>query len=273
MNRACLAKNTILHEQNQHASSIRHFKNNFVQMKKALTLFILLLTIMSIQAQPGRKTEKNEFLQIGLKAGGAYTKINDLSKVLVSESYYTGYTFENSSVWGFSGGIYLNYKFEESISAIYSELSYSRLGNKLHYSDINDFNYDFIVRYDYFNLELWYKAYLFNSFHIGAGPRIGFNLTPEKIFYTSNGEDLFGPDIRIQQQMRDVLKGRTNVCLGVGAGYEFSNGLSVDARYYYGISDVMETEVNNFHFIENSNASRIIQITIGYALPYNMKFF
>ena len=42
MNRACLAKNTTelasstklnLHEQNQHASSIRPIKNNFVRMK------------------------------------------------------------------------------------------------------------------------------------------------------------------------------------------------------------------------------------------------
>jgi hypothetical protein len=34
MNRACLAKNANLHEQKQHASSIRPIKNNFVRMKK-----------------------------------------------------------------------------------------------------------------------------------------------------------------------------------------------------------------------------------------------
>jgi len=68
--------------------------------------------------------------------------------------------------------------------------------------------------------------------------------------------------------MRDVIKGRTNFAPAVGIGYEFSNGLTLDARYYYGISDVIETEVNNFHFIENKNASRSLQITIGYVLPY-----
>jgi hypothetical protein len=73
--------------------------------------------------------------------------------------------------------------------------------------------------------------------------------------------------------MRDVLRGRTNVSLGVGVGYEFPFGLSVDARYYYGISDVLQTEVNNFHFIENPNASRVIQIAVRYAFPYNMHFF
>ena len=238
-------------------------------MKKTFTLFIFLLTIIRIEAQSGN----NNYLQVGIKAGAVYTNITDLSKVLVSESYYTGYTFENSDEWGFTGGLYINYKFQESISAIYSELSYARLGNKLHYSDIYDFNYDLIIKYNYINLELWYKAYFFKGLHIGTGPRIGFNLTPGGLYYTSNGEDLFGPDIRIQQQMRDVLKGRTNFSLGVSAGYEFSNGLSIDVRYYYGISDVMATEVNNFHFIENKNASRVLQITLGYAIPYDLHFF
>jgi amidase len=43
MNRACLTKSTNLHEQNQHASSIRLVKNIFVQMKRNLTKFSLLL--------------------------------------------------------------------------------------------------------------------------------------------------------------------------------------------------------------------------------------
>lgn len=237
-------------------------------MKKTFTLLLVLLTIFRIEAQSGRRSNKTNYMQFGIKAGTVYTKITNLSKVLVSESYYTGYTFENSDVWGITGGVYLNYKFEGSISAIYSEISYFRLGNKLHYSDIDDLNYDFLVKYDYLNLELWYKAYIIQGLHLGAGPKIGFNLTPGALYYTSNGEALFGPDIRIQQQMRDVLKGRTNFCLGLSVGYDFTFGLSIDVRYYYGISDVMETEVNNFHFIENNNASRVIQVTLGYAIPY-----
>lgn len=47
MNRACLAKDTNLHEQKQHASSpayagqaIRPIKNNFVRMKKTINFYI-----------------------------------------------------------------------------------------------------------------------------------------------------------------------------------------------------------------------------------------
>lgn len=241
-------------------------------MKKSFILLIGSLIVIQAAAQSGKNRDEN-FLQVGFKAGAVYTTITDLSKVLVSESYYTGYTFENSGLWGFAGGLYVNYKLSESISAIYAELSYGRVGNKLHYSDINDLNYDFVLKYNYLNLDLWYRIYFLEGLSLGAGPRLGFNLTPGALYYTSNGEDLYGPDIRIQQQMRDVLKGRMNVSLGISVGYEFPFGLSVDARYYYGMNDIMETEVNNFHFIENNNASRVIQITLGYAIPYNMHFF
>jgi hypothetical protein len=223
-------------------------------------------------AQAQKKGEKN-YMQAGIKAGAGYSVITDLSKTLVSESYYTGYTFTNNGQPSFTGSIYLNYKLQGSISALYAELSYSRLGNKLHYSDINGLEYDFVVKYDYLNLSFCYKAYLIQGFNVAIGPRIGFNLTPGGLYYTSNGESIYGPDIRIQQQMRDVLKGRTNFAFGISLGYELANGISFDARYYFGISDVMETEINNFHFIENRNMSHVIQLTIGYAIPYNMKFF
>ena len=119
------------------------------------------------------------------------------------------------------------------------------------------------------SIELWYKAYVFRGLYLGTGPRLGFNLTPGGLYYTSNGEELYGPDIRIQQQMRDVLKGRDNFSFGVGMGYDFANGVSVGARYYHGISDVLTTEVNNFNFIENRNTGRIFQVSLGYSFPYH----
>jgi hypothetical protein len=242
-------------------------------MKKSILTLLVLLFIFSAYAQRTVKENETRNLQFGLKAGTVRSRITDLSKVLVSESYYTGYSFDNKDVWSFTGGIFLNYKFSESISAFYSELSYSRLANLLQYSDVDELKYDFTLRYECINWELFYKAYVFKGFCLGIGPRIGFNLTPGNLFYKSNKADLYGPDIRIQQQMRDVLKGRSNFSVGIMAGYEFSFGGSIDFRYYYGVSDVLETEVNNFHFIENRNESRFMQVTLGYVIPYNFKFF
>lgn len=238
-------------------------------MKKQL-LQILFLSVMvgTTIAQPNRNSDDN-FLRFGLTVGGVNTSISGLSKVLVSESYYTGYTFKNNPQWGFTGGIFINYKFTETVSALYAELSYSPLATDLHYSDINNFEYDFKVEYQYISLELWYKAYIFKGLYLGTGPRVGFNLTPGSIFYTSNGENLYGPDIRIQQQMRDVLKGRDNFSFVIGMGYDFGDGIAIGVRYYQGIGDVMSTEVNNFNFIENRNTSRIYQFSLGYSFPYD----
>ena len=47
MNRACLTKNTNLHEQNQHASSIRPIINKFVRMKRIM-IFLIVLAVLPL---------------------------------------------------------------------------------------------------------------------------------------------------------------------------------------------------------------------------------
>ena len=57
MNRACLTKNATLHIQNQHASSIRPIKNNFVRMKNSISYLIsfLLLFAFACKSNPQNK--------------------------------------------------------------------------------------------------------------------------------------------------------------------------------------------------------------------------
>ena len=239
-------------------------------MKQLFTITLGALFFFGANAQSDKNKEKN--LDFGIKFGAVSNKITDISQTLVSESYYSGYTLNDNFAWGFTGSIFINYKLEETVAAIYSEISYCRLGNKLRYNDVYNLNYDFDTKYDYINWELFYKVYIYRGLHTSLGGRLGFNLTPNNIFYTSNKEALYGPDIRMQQQMRDVLKGRANFSLGIGIGYEFEFGLNFDIRYYNGFSDVMETEVNNYHFIENKNLSRSFQFTMGYTLPYIFNF-
>ena len=66
MNRACFSKIGNLHEQNQHASSIRPLKNNFVRMKSDKRLLVVLTSLVSgklsafkIAQNKVRKTPKN----------------------------------------------------------------------------------------------------------------------------------------------------------------------------------------------------------------------
>ena len=59
MNRACLTKNTNLHEENQHASSIRPIKNNFARMKK-YSLFLIIVFLISVGPSFGQATAQEK---------------------------------------------------------------------------------------------------------------------------------------------------------------------------------------------------------------------
>ena len=94
MNRACLAKNTSLHEQNQHESSlpagqagIRHIENTFVRMKKTTILLIILISVcVNITAQQAKVYPNNYLVKTGdmapdfviNEAGGKQYKLSDL---------------------------------------------------------------------------------------------------------------------------------------------------------------------------------------------------
>jgi hypothetical protein len=235
--------------------------------------FTVLLTLITTGLFAQSRKKEPQGLQFGFKAGAAYSKIKDLDLVLVSEDIYKNYSFKNQYSWGATAGVFINYHFDESIFALYSELCYSRLGSTLKYTDIKNFWYNMTLRYEFITWDLFYKAYIWKGLYVGIGPRIGLNVTPDALYYKSNGEDLYlFTDQDEQKGLRSVLKGRSNFSGGIGAGWELHNGLSIDFRYYHGFSDVLETLVNDYNFIETKNASRTFQCTIGYALPYNLKF-
>ena len=80
MNRACLIKNTNLHEQNQHASSIRPIKNNFVRMKKIVILFILMITFQTLSAQKYGYLNKEEVYKSIPEFDSATVQVEKLRK-------------------------------------------------------------------------------------------------------------------------------------------------------------------------------------------------
>ena len=65
-----------------------------------------------------------------------------------------------------------------------------------------------------------------------------------------------------------MLKGRGNVGLIAGIGYELPGGLGLDFRYLYGFTDVIETQANGFYFIENKNTNTAFEFTLSYAFPF-----
>jgi hypothetical protein len=235
-------------------------------MKKAVSIVgVMLLTLLPKFVYAIERN--NSELSFGFFAGANLNEITGIAEMLVSDPQYSGFEFKDEKCWGFTGGIFLNYR-PHHLFSIQPELGFAMKHGLIKYSDINEFEYDLNFKYNYLNVGTSFKLHIPRcDLFLSITPQIGFNLTPSNLYYTSNGEDQYGPDLQTQQLMRNVIKGRTNVTLAFGLGYQFWNRFYVDARYYLGLSDMIETHVNSYGFKETVNFTNGFQFTVGYAFP------
>lgn len=209
----------------------------------------------------------------GFKAGATYSIIDEVATTLIRPIYpEETYNVNIEQQLGFTGGLFVYYRFRDNNNtsfAIQPELTYADQGGIFNYNDINGLDYSIAFQYNYLRLTPMVKIYLIDEIglNIALGAELGFNLGTANLNYTSNMPNL-GPDLQIQQSLRQVLKGRNNVGFTVGIGYELPMGLMISGRYIYGISDVIETQANGFYFVENQNRNTTIEATLSYAIPF-----
>lgn len=216
----------------------------------------------------------SESLMFGLRSGASYSHISNLPTILVSEDYYTGYSFSEKSLVFPEASLFVSYLINDSHVGLEGELSYWRYGTEIKYSDIKQFQYRCLFQYDYLGLGASFKGFLTKWLYGGLGLRFGFNLTDNHIFYHSNWEELdwehgTAPlsDVEIQGELRDVIKGTNISELCFFLGCEFQSGLNFRFGYLYGINDAIETLLNRHDFIDSKNRINSLQLTVGWALP------
>lgn len=246
------------------AAFLINLKPKAYTMKKITLLSAMLFySICTLVAQP----MDDEYFY-GFKAGANYYTIGDIQTTIIPEVFSTStYTAETTPRVGFVGGFYFYHRFPRSRTAIQPEILFAQQGGDFNYTDINDLNYTISFKYQYVNLGVLCKVYPFGGFHFAAGPQVGFNVANTNIDYQSNMPDL-GPDLQIQQHLREVIKGETDININLGFGYDFDFGLCIEARYSLGIKDVIETLANGYGFIENSNTTKGYQLTVGWIIPF-----
>ena len=150
-------------------------------------------------------------------------------------------TEDFSSRTSFTGGLFAEFPTSEKI-AFQLELLYSEQGAK--YSVLES---DETLKLNYLNIPLMFKYYATEGFSIQAGPQIGFLLSAKV------------DDTNVKDFMTNVDFG-----LNFGLGYKLKNGLSFDARYNLGLTNIWETYYYGEDAVIN-NKNRVWQITLGYA--------
>ncbi|WP_264553602.1 porin family protein [Flavobacterium sp. N2038] len=129
----------------------------------------------------------------------------------------TGYAEDTKTLIGFHVGGFAEIKVIEKL-AIQPEFLFSTQGTV-----IEGFNGDSntTVKVNYLNIPVLAKYSISNAFTVEAGPQIGFLLSAK-----TRGEDV-----------SDLYKS-TDFGFNLGCGYNFTENISVGARYTIGLTDV-----------------------------------
>jgi hypothetical protein len=249
-----------------------------------LCLLLAMPFLLNAQYKSTGFLARDGYSMYGLKAGATLSGISNLQTTILSEPYFLNYTLNAQKRYGWTAGIFYNYRFQNPFISIETDLGYAQEGSDIVFNNLEkDFNYRMQFKYQYINLAGILKFYPWGDrfdnematerngiagFYVGAGPQAGFNVAAQNIVYTSGGKGrlaAFGSDLDQQQQLRNVLKGKTNFGFSFGLGYEFSAlKLSVDAKYFLGLTDVTGTQSNQYNFIENKNTSSCFMLVLGW---------
>lgn len=158
-----------------------------------------------------------------------------------------------SSKVGFHVGGLAEIKLSDKFS-IQPELLYSTQGAKEKGQvEFNGDVYDVEMNYKlaYINVPVLAKYYVAEKFSLEAGPQIGF-------LVSAKGEATFGGNSE-EDDIKDAFE---SIDFGVdfGAGYDFTENISLGLRYNLGLSNIAKTEDGDDFKMNNS----VLSLSFGY---------
>ncbi len=149
---------------------------------------------------------------------------------------------------GFHGGAFALVKLTKI--GIQPEVLFSKQGSSYRVNTT-----DVEANFDYINVPIMLKFYLAAGLNLQAGPQFGFLTTSEL-------KETVGSIVTLQDA-RDRLGRRSDTSLALGAGWDLPFGLTIDARYVFGLSDI-QLRPSTTAPIDFKN--QVIQISLGYKL-------
>ena len=200
-------------------------------MKKSILMSIglLALSVMTFgQAQ----------FAFGLKGG------LNLSKLDINQG---ASNIDNRT--GFHGGAFALIKVTKI--GIQPEVLFSKQGSNF---TADTKNYE--ANFDYINVPIMLKLYLAAGLNLQVGPQFGFLTTSELV--TTAGS------VKTTQDANSLFNKKSDVAVAFGAGWDLPFGLTLDARYNIGLSDVEFKPSSTASPINFKN--KVIQISLGYKL-------
>ena len=234
--------------------------------------FFLLITAFILACASAIAQYKSD-ATYGVKAGASLCKITELPKMLISEGYYSGYSFTEDFRLSFSASIFLSYKIPQSPIGLEGRILYDATSTRTTYDDIEGFTYTINAKFQTVGASAHVKGYAFKGLYLSAGIGYGWNITKDVFSYSSNSSEMDWGDFYVPtddetaDEFAESFSGNGYVYLPLAVGCEFPIGLNVEAFYRRGLSDVVTTHPNRHDFGEADNRLNSFGMLVGWGLP------
>ncbi|MDA6069426.1 PorT family protein [Flavobacterium sp. AC] len=149
---------------------------------------------------------------------------------------------DTKSLVGFHVGGFAEIKIFDKFF-IQPELLYSTQGTKVD----GPLGTDADLKLNYLNIPVLAKYYIVDKFSVEAGPQLGILLSAK-----ANGSDF-------KDYTRSVDFG-----FNIGAGYNFTDNLSVGLRYTIGLSPITDNEIDNTEDYYDSAKNSNLALSLAY---------
>jgi len=195
-----------------------------------------IITIIGFFGLSFSQTQKS----LGLRAGGNISKLTNANLDTKSGVYL---------------GVFGHFKFSD-MYVLQPEINYSNQGGKAINSEDKD------VDIHYISITVTNKLFVQNSgFHFILAPSFDFDTDDTLIGITNRNE---GNDITF-----------LDMAIGLGFGYEFKNGIGIEARYKRGFIDVFSGSWHDFEseplYNEENQFNNLYQVGLTYKFDFSKK--
>ncbi len=209
--------------------------------------------------------QQNGSLTFGIRTGASYTTISNLKQTFCSDDNLPTYGFTEGAYVAPQVSISAQYRFPISLVAVEGGICYCQTHSKLtKLAARNTETYD--IKLNHIMLCVGAKVYPIKGFYakaaIGAGPCLN---SSSCVKYNATGVTNT-VKMQVAEHISQSVKGRTLVSTDLSLGYDFASGLTVEAYYGNGLTDLLEVGVNSYNITEHRNDSQYFGVGIGWII-------
>lgn len=185
--------------------------------------------------------------------GGAFAQLSMGPKVGLNVSSVTGDGTNYRA--GVNVGVFANYRIN-NLLAIQPEFLYSMQGAAFDDVPVLTKTLESSYTSHYIDIPVLLKVYPWRGLNVQVGPQFGFCVDDEyKV--KLGGEELSTNDLK--KYGYDKSAQTFDFSIALGLGYEFDFGMTIDARYNFGLTNIYE---------EGDAKNTLLMISLGYKFDF-----